>query len=879
MKYMKNKYGDENGNVVSFWSTDDNVLCEDGKTLRENLDEVDTQFKDIANLSLVKHTDGKVYIKKQDGTLLGTGIEIGGSDVDLSKITMSMDGQTLKLMNDGTQIATVEIPTATVTDEQLTNIIQSKIDDGTLSALTIQNNSISEDKLQKEVIAKLNFCREIEPLFRYDDLNWKQTVRTNNDPEKNDCIYEGTYTNFIDISETKYSYIFGLGTILKTTLPSRLNLRPLFYDANKTFLGSGQNEYNQILPDDNILGEKVFLIKKVTGAKYMRFYLRNSNTNEYLNSFENVRFYKDVVTDFKMLEDSNNVRYLEENHKSIIKKNLAEGNKIVAISNNNIPFSIHNALNHINYFPIKVENNQTYYIYFEFDSNGITTNGDWRFKVGCSVLQYDELGNLLNSSKIDKDNNVEYLFGDYDANSTERYCCLKFKNSLNAKYIKFGFDIVTLSNSQKSSRYSLIVSEQPIPLHPNVENYRYCVAPDCVKQYIIDIGNDLNSGERIYKFSKLGKILPKPKSNQVQYLCHGHNMMQYDTTTNKYVCMIRGANAHSGATNDLFISFIDGKTLASTELTNIIVGENQLKWCRGFWINNNNEYILIADTTPSDKTPHRYKSTDKGSTWTDEGEISVTDGESKAFFSMFKLSNGRIIATYDDTVIKTGSKDNEGNYITKIAISDDDGVSFNVKSISCEFSTVEHTFIEIDNIIMMIGRYNAYPSYEAPAYISYSKDNGDTWSKIVKSNTIKMHDSDGIGFTHDNVVEIFTISRFTNDAWREGNAQGKLQHYTATKKQALNDEFTLREKWYSESVSYSDFTAPSLAVGYDNNVLIAHAESIPTSNIPCEWSFLIGTMDNGKVTCCDNRASDRLPYSGAKIEELINNLREELKSN
>lgn len=37
MKYMKNKYGDENGNVISFWSTDDNVLCKDNKTLRENL--------------------------------------------------------------------------------------------------------------------------------------------------------------------------------------------------------------------------------------------------------------------------------------------------------------------------------------------------------------------------------------------------------------------------------------------------------------------------------------------------------------------------------------------------------------------------------------------------------------------------------------------------------------------------------------------------------------------------------------------------------------------------------------------------------------------------------------------------------------------------
>lgn len=116
------------------------------KTIIGAINEVNTQFKDIANLSLVKHTDGKVYIKKQDGTLLGDGIEISGSDVDLSKITMSMSGQTLKLMNDGTQIATVEIPTATVTDEQLTSIIQSKIDDGTLTNMTIADNSITPQK-------------------------------------------------------------------------------------------------------------------------------------------------------------------------------------------------------------------------------------------------------------------------------------------------------------------------------------------------------------------------------------------------------------------------------------------------------------------------------------------------------------------------------------------------------------------------------------------------------------------------------------------------------------------------------------------------------------------------------------------------------------
>lgn len=76
---------------------------------REDIKKLSSQFKDIANLSLTKHTDGKVYIKKQDGTLIGTGVEVG-SDADLSKITMSVSGNTLKLLNNGEQIATADLP-------------------------------------------------------------------------------------------------------------------------------------------------------------------------------------------------------------------------------------------------------------------------------------------------------------------------------------------------------------------------------------------------------------------------------------------------------------------------------------------------------------------------------------------------------------------------------------------------------------------------------------------------------------------------------------------------------------------------------------------------------------------------------------------------
>lgn len=143
-KNMKTRKGKDGFHYP--YTSPDLVIDTNGKSVTKKFDDISSQFKDIENLSLTKHTDGKVYIKKQDGTLLGTGIEIGGSDVDLSKITMSMSGQTLKLMNGGIQVATVEIPTAVVTDEQLTSIIQSKIDDGTLTNMTITDNSITPQK-------------------------------------------------------------------------------------------------------------------------------------------------------------------------------------------------------------------------------------------------------------------------------------------------------------------------------------------------------------------------------------------------------------------------------------------------------------------------------------------------------------------------------------------------------------------------------------------------------------------------------------------------------------------------------------------------------------------------------------------------------------
>ena len=140
---------DENNNFMS-----DNV--------EGALEEVSTQIKDIANYSLEKKSDdGKLYLKKGN-EYVGSGIEFP-TDVDLSKVTMSMDGQTLKLLNDGNQITTVEIPTAVVTDEQLTSIIQAKIDDGTLASIALGENSVGTTNLQDVAVTpnKTTFFKEV----------------------------------------------------------------------------------------------------------------------------------------------------------------------------------------------------------------------------------------------------------------------------------------------------------------------------------------------------------------------------------------------------------------------------------------------------------------------------------------------------------------------------------------------------------------------------------------------------------------------------------------------------------------------------------------------------------------------------------------------
>ena len=156
MDYIKKVFNDENDMYVSFPSTDDNVICKGGETLRKKLDdlsgnvssgdgsnitdasklsikdvnnnftstnvegaleEVATQCKNIPIKTSVENN--KLYLIKKDGTKIDTGTTLPSNTNNNTLVTINKSGTTLSLTKDKYQTSTVsdgiEITLPTVT--------------------------------------------------------------------------------------------------------------------------------------------------------------------------------------------------------------------------------------------------------------------------------------------------------------------------------------------------------------------------------------------------------------------------------------------------------------------------------------------------------------------------------------------------------------------------------------------------------------------------------------------------------------------------------------------------------------------------------------------------------------------------------------------
>ena len=78
MNYLKRLFQDASGKIISWFSTDDNVLCENNKYLRENLNNIDTELK-----SFQKKTDKNLETENKE--IVGAVNEVNMQCKDIAK--------------------------------------------------------------------------------------------------------------------------------------------------------------------------------------------------------------------------------------------------------------------------------------------------------------------------------------------------------------------------------------------------------------------------------------------------------------------------------------------------------------------------------------------------------------------------------------------------------------------------------------------------------------------------------------------------------------------------------------------------------------------------------------------------------------------------
>lgn len=165
MKFLKKKLGDKNGTPISFWSTDDNILCEDGKTLRENLDKVNSQYKDIANLFSTEQTTNSYKIKC--GNKVIAEIPLGSitpSQPTVTKYTVTNNLTNATSNNDVSEVVKDSAYTATITADEGYNIgsVNIKMNDVDITSSVYSNGIINIPNVTGNVIITIS-CIKIMP--------------------------------------------------------------------------------------------------------------------------------------------------------------------------------------------------------------------------------------------------------------------------------------------------------------------------------------------------------------------------------------------------------------------------------------------------------------------------------------------------------------------------------------------------------------------------------------------------------------------------------------------------------------------------------------------------------------------------------------------
>ena len=411
-------------------------------------------------------------------------------------------------------------------------------------------------------------------------------------------------------------------------------------------------------------------------------------------------------------------------------------------------------------------------------------------------------------------------------------------------------------------------------------------------------GGTVSGEPQTYDTQAVGTLFDRPDG--WNYVTWCSNALQYDKSIDRYVNLIWARGGHVTSTDprldDIYRAIINPKTLCVEDISPIVMLDSDgvtdittdLMEGASFIILEDGTYIYMSylDNT-STWMAYKYTSTDHGKTW-----VKDPDGTGmQCPYKMRELSNGRIL--FSNTSKGKGIFYSDDKMLTakQAFVTDGYGLAYGSYVSEWEFVELE------ENYIMAIGRKNSggagseFSGDSDHALITYSTDNGATWSKIVESQTIdNMNASNATSIVHDGLVEIFTTSRWyygkqTNSDHDATGKDGAMFHYVATIEDAKNDNFAnLGVVLYANGTNNSaqDFHAPCLALNTKtNDALIVYMDRL-ASNPESEnnnYHYVIASL--GKVTAKinDGIKSPVFAYSNREVDNQLSKLESELQKN
>ena len=377
---------------------------------------------------------------------------------------------------------------------------------------------------------------------------------------------------------------------------------------------------------------------------------------------------------------------------------------------------------------------------------------------------------------------------------------------------------------------------------------------------------------------------------QMNYSAWCPGNLRYDRNLDKYVDMISCVDTHVNPTQSgLYVTYIDPitheadapvvvKFVEEDGVTEIVPGGSYGMNITDFRILDDGRYITIKDNI-DDNSVYRFISSDYGVTWV-RGEA-VTTIPSTLYGSTV-LSNGRWIGCDDTLNCYFYYSDDEG--ITWTAAKPETG-GFYYEGEACILELKENILMAVGRMSMHGNGYNTTGDAEH-ALLSFSYDNGESWSAWVESASIdNMNASSCTGFVHDGIVEIFAASRWFHRGdnavtdYANTGKSGAITHYVATVGNALNDKFTNRGiVVYAKGMAgddsdlpAQDFHAPCLAtngIGTDFLLVYFDRRVEPYIMESANHHFVHGSL-YGFAPQEDTDGRTGKTYSTTEIETLI----------